>query len=74
VRNVGDIPVWVEDRVHGFLGNPVTAQGIDQALENCWQQKHTWEAMGKRSFETFIKKYPQPYEEKIAEIFNAYIP
>jgi glycosyltransferase involved in cell wall biosynthesis len=74
VSNVGDMPVWVEDGVNGFICNTVTEQGIDQALENCWQQKDNWEAMGKRSFETFIKKYPQPYEEKIAEIFNAYIP
>jgi hypothetical protein len=43
-------------------------------MENCWQQKNNWPAMGKNAFETFTKKYPQPYEEKIAEILSRYIP
>ncbi len=73
VSQVGDMPVWVEDGVNGFVCNEVTVQGIDEALENCWQQKHNWEAMGKNAFDTFIKKYPQPYEEKIAEILNRFI-
>ena len=74
VSKVGDMQVWVEDGVNGFVCNAVTVAGIDEALENCWQQKANWATMGKNAFETFIKKYPQPYEEKIAEIFNNYIP
>ena len=73
VSQVGDMPVWVEDGVNGFVCNEVSVQGIDDALENCWQQKNNWEAMGKNAFDTFIKKYPQPYEEKIAEILNSYL-
>ncbi len=73
VSQVGNMPVWVEDRVNGFVCNEVSVKGIDEVLENCWQQKNNWEAMGKNAFDTFIKKYPQPYEEKIAEILNNYL-
>jgi glycosyltransferase involved in cell wall biosynthesis len=73
VSKVGDMPVWVEDNITGFVCNDITEQGIDETLENCWQQKDNWDAMGKKAFETFTKKYPQPYEEKIADIFNNYI-
>ena len=73
VSNVGDMPVWIEDGINGFICPAVTPEGIDKALENCWQQKNNWETMGKNAFETFIKKYPQPYEEKIADILNHYI-
>ncbi len=73
VSKVGDMPVWVEDGVNGFVCNEVSVQGIDDALENCWQQKNNWETMGKNAFDTFLKKYPQPYEEKIAEILLQYL-
>ena len=73
VSKVGDMPAWVNDGVNGFICNTVTMEGIDEALENCWQQKNNWAGMGKNAFETFIKKYPQPYEEKIADILNHYI-
>jgi glycosyltransferase involved in cell wall biosynthesis len=73
VSNVGDMPVWIEDGVSGFICPAVTPEGIDETLERCWQQKNNWEAMGKNAFDTFIEKYPQPYEEKIADILNSYI-
>ena len=74
VSKVGDMPAWVEDGVNGFICPAVTAEGIDEVLENCWQQKNNWAAMGKNAFDFFTKKYPQPYEEKIAEILNNYTP
>lgn len=74
VSNVGDMPVWIKEGVNGFICNDVTGQGVDQAMEICWQQKINWVNIGKNAFNTFIKKYPQPYEEKIADIFNNYIP
>lgn len=74
VSKVGDMPAWVEDGVNGFICPTVTVEGIDEVLENCWQQKNNWAAMGKNAFDSFIKKYPQPYEEKIAEILSSYIP
>jgi glycosyltransferase involved in cell wall biosynthesis len=74
VSKVGDMPDWVEDGINGFICPALTVEGIDEVLENCWQQKNNWAAMGKNAFETFIKKYPQPYEEKIAEVLSNYIP
>ncbi|TMI67860.1 MAG: glycosyltransferase, partial [Bacteroidetes bacterium] len=73
VSKVGDMPAWVEDGVNGFICNEVTAEGIGEVLENCWQQKNNWAAMGKAAFETFIKKYPQPYEKKIADVLNRFM-
>jgi glycosyltransferase involved in cell wall biosynthesis len=73
VSEVGDMPVWVEDGVNGFVCNEVTQQGIDATLEKCWQQKNNWEAMGRIAFETFLKKYPQPYEERIADILDRFM-
>jgi glycosyltransferase involved in cell wall biosynthesis len=74
VSNVGDMPAWIEDKVNGFVCDDITEQGIDETMETCWHQKDNWATMGKKAFESFIKKYPQPYEEKIADIFNNYIP
>jgi glycosyltransferase involved in cell wall biosynthesis len=74
VSKVGDMPAWVEDGVNGFICPAVTVEVIDKVMENCWQQKNNWPTMGKNAFATFIKKYPQPYEEKIAEILSFYIP
>ncbi len=71
VSKVGDMPVWVEDGVNGFVCPSVTAGGIDEVMERCWQQRNNWATMGKNAFETFIKKYPQPYEEKTANILMA---
>lgn len=68
VSNIGDMPLWVQDEFNGFVCTDTDEQGIDQALEKCWQQKNNWEIMGKRSFDIFIKKYPQPYEEKVADM------
>lgn len=73
VSKVGDMPVWVEDGENGFICAAVTVEEINDVMEKCWQQKNNWAAMGKNAFETFIKKYPQPYEEKIAEILSIYI-
>ena len=73
VSKVGDMPAWVEDGVNGFICPAITAEGIDKAMENSWQQKNHWAAMGKKAFDSFIKKFPQPYEEKTAEILENYI-
>ena len=67
------MPAWVEDGVNGFICPALTVEGIDEAMESCWQQKNNWAVFGKNAFETFIKKYPQPYEEKIVEILSIYI-
>lgn len=73
VSKVGDMPVWVEEGVNGFICPAVSIEGIDEVMENCWQQKNNWTAMGKNAFNTFLKKYPQPYEEKIADILDRFI-
>ncbi len=73
VSKVGDMPVWIEDGLNGFVCNDVTVQGIDETLEKCWLQKNSWEQFGKNAFDSFSKKYPQPYEKKTADILCKYI-
>jgi glycosyltransferase involved in cell wall biosynthesis len=73
VSEVGDMPVWVEDHVNGFTCKGVTTEAVDEALERCWQQKENWRSMGQNAFNTFQKKYPQPYEAKTADILISYI-
>ncbi len=73
VSNVGDMPYWVEDGINGFTCYAITPEAIDAALEKSWQQKSNWKTLGENAFKTFQKKYPQPYEEKIAEILSSYI-
>ncbi len=74
VSTVGDMPAWIENNVNGFVCQQVTPEGIDQTLEQCWQQKSNWPALGSTAFETFLKKYPQPFEEKVADVlFNVSI-
>ena len=55
VSKVGDMPLWIEDGVNGFICPAVTVEGIDEVLENCWQQKNNWSAMGKNAFNSYIK-------------------
>lgn len=73
VSRVGDMPVWVEEGVNGFVCEAVSPEGIDAVLEKSWLQKNNWEAMGKKAFETFTKKYPQPFEAKTADIFKQFM-
>jgi glycosyltransferase involved in cell wall biosynthesis len=68
VSNVGDMPQWIQHNHNGFVCNTATIPDIDNVLEQCWQQQGQWAAMGQNAFTTFIKKYPQPYEEKMAAL------
>ena len=56
--NVGDMPLWINDDVNGWIANEVTAAAVDVVLEKAWQNRHKLEAMGKESFNIFTKKYP----------------
>jgi glycosyltransferase involved in cell wall biosynthesis len=72
VTNLGDMPVWINDGENGFVCNDLTEIEIDCTLENCWLQKNKWPLIGQNAFDTFTKKYPQPYEKKIADILENY--
>jgi glycosyltransferase involved in cell wall biosynthesis len=56
--DVGDMPLWIENNVNGWIANEVSAEVIDAVLEKAWQNRHNLEAMGKESFNIFTKKYP----------------
>jgi glycosyltransferase involved in cell wall biosynthesis len=56
--NVGDMPLWINNDVNGWVADEVTTEGIDAVLEKAWQSRHKLETMGKESFNLFTKKYP----------------
>lgn len=56
--NVGDMPLWINDGVNGWISNEVTPGAIDVVVEKAWQNRHRLEAMGRSSFDIFTKKYP----------------
>ena len=56
--NVGDMPLWINDNVNGWIANEVSVESIDAALEKAWQNRTKLEKMGRESFNIFTKKYP----------------
>jgi glycosyltransferase involved in cell wall biosynthesis len=68
VSNVGDMPQWITPGHNGFVCPTATEKDIDEVLETCWQQQHKWPTLSIHAFETFYKKYPQPYEEKMTAL------
>ena len=62
VSNVGDMPLWINEGINGFITDEVNETAIDEVLEKAWNQRGNWQQMGEAAFNTFQKKYPQPYE------------
>ena len=69
VSRTGDMPLWIEDNINGFIAEEVTEKGIDEAMERAWLQKENWQQMGQADFATFQQKYPNPYEAYYENIF-----
>lgn len=68
VSRVGDMPLWITHGKNGYIAPAVTGQGIDEVLEQAWQDRENWEQMGRDAHRVFIEKYPQPYEKYYAEL------
>ena len=69
VSKTGDMPLWIQDEINGFVAETVTEAGIDEVLEKAWEQKDKWQEQGVAAFETFRQKYPQLYEAYYEKIF-----
>lgn len=66
VSRVGDMPVWIGHGKNGYIADAVTEAGIDEAMEQAWQNKENWKEMGLEAHKSFIARYPQPYEKYYA--------
>jgi glycosyltransferase involved in cell wall biosynthesis len=66
VSRVGDMPLWVNHGKNGYIAGSVTETGIDEALEEAWQNRQNWKQMGLEAHTVFKAKYPQPYEKYYA--------
>lgn len=74
VSRVGDMPVWIADGQNGYLADELSTNGMDRVLERAWTDQANWEEMGKRAYDRFLEKYPQPYEAFYEKIFSELIP
>ena len=59
VSHVGDMPLWINEGVNGWLAEKVCVEEIDRVLENAWQQRNKLEEMGRESYKIFKQKYPE---------------
>jgi hypothetical protein len=60
--------LWIEHGKNGYIAASVTTEGIDEVLEQAWQEKEKWPEMGLEAHRVFTRKYPQPYEEYYAQL------
>ncbi len=70
VSAVGDMPVWVQDDVNGFVCPRATMEQIDSVLERSWEKRQSWGEMGKKAYATFVKKYPVPYAAEFLRLIR----
>jgi glycosyltransferase involved in cell wall biosynthesis len=57
--DVGDMPLWINEGVNGWIAKKVCFEEIDRVLENAWQNRNSLEEMGKESYRIFRQKYPE---------------
>jgi glycosyltransferase involved in cell wall biosynthesis len=57
--DVGDMPLWINEGVNGWITEKVSIEEIDRVLENAWQQRNKLEEMGRESYKIFKQKYPE---------------
>ncbi len=62
VSDIGDMPLWVEEGINGWISSDASIESINNVLEKTWQQKDNWEQMGRNAFDTFEKKFPTSVE------------
>jgi glycosyltransferase involved in cell wall biosynthesis len=58
VSNVGDMPLWVENDINGWVAEDASIEKISEVLEIAWSKREQWELMGKHGFDFFRKNYP----------------
>jgi glycosyltransferase involved in cell wall biosynthesis len=72
VSTVGDMPDWITDGYNGFITEKVNPDALHTVMEKAWNKRNEWKQMGILAQDTFIKKYPQPYEEQFAKLLKKY--
>jgi glycosyltransferase involved in cell wall biosynthesis len=71
VSDIGDMPLWVEDGINGWVSPDASIASIHNVLEKAWQQKENWELMGRNAFDTFTKKFPVSVEAFSYELITS---
>jgi glycosyltransferase involved in cell wall biosynthesis len=63
VSDIGDMPLWVEDGINGWVAPNASIDEISLIMEKAWINREKWEQMGKNAFEIFNKKFPESVDE-----------
>ena len=71
VSDIGDMPLWVDDGVNGWVSPDASIDSITNVLEKAWQQKDNWEQMGRNAFDTFTRKFPTSVEAFSYELITS---
>jgi glycosyltransferase involved in cell wall biosynthesis len=58
VSKVGDMPKWVQHDQNGWVCEKVREEDIAEVLEKAWENRGSWESLGKKAFEIFSANYP----------------
>jgi glycosyltransferase involved in cell wall biosynthesis len=75
VTNVGRSAELVDHNVSGFIAPAATAELIDVALEQAWQNRREWQAMGKRAAVAIRERHSltpaQDFARRILDLASA---
>ncbi len=70
VSKVGDMPVWVQHGINGFVAESIETDDLQKALEEIWEQRERIDELGENAFGKFKSLYPEPYMEKFVSLLS----
>jgi glycosyltransferase involved in cell wall biosynthesis len=73
VSQLGDMPEWVKPGYNGYIVEGLSEERLAEQLEIAWNERESWDQLGKNAFMTFREKYPLPYEEKFIGLLNKHL-
>lgn len=68
VSDVGDMPLWIEN--NGWIAPDASVESISAVLEKAWEERNSWEEMGRNSFDIFQKKFPKSVETEFYKLIS----
>ena len=57
--DVGDMPLWINEGVNGWIAEKACVEEIDRVLENAWQNETNWRKWEKNLTKSSNKNIPK---------------